>query len=135
MEEDQDRVKRLVVLAGSLGLTALFAYLAFFLGAWAFDTRRSIQHEGRLSRLLPQQPKLDQVVQGLADEGSPLIGSAESPAELERLAARWGGAKLNEVLEKGRRWPRTRVFLAGDMVYFIYFDANGVMRDFSFVSK
>ena len=128
-------MKKLVIAVGSLTLTALLGYLAFLLGGVGFDVRRTDLHEGRLRRLLAQKPQLDQVVQGLEDEGSHLLASPAGPAELRRVAAERGGMRAAEVLQKGGRWPQTRVLLAADMVYFIYFDAESVMRDFTCVSK
>jgi len=51
------------------------------------------------------------------------------------MAQVFGGPRRDEVLEKGARWPHTRVFDAADMRYFIYFDADEVMRDFTLVSR
>jgi len=128
-------VKKLLIVLGSFAATALAAYLAFLLGAVGFDTRRFMQHEGRLRRLLAQQPKLEQVVQGLEAEGSRLLAAPAKEADLRRVATELGGPRAKEIIEKGTRWPQTRVFLAADMVYFIYFDADGVMRDFTCVSR
>jgi hypothetical protein len=126
--------RKIGIVLGSFLATALMAYLAFLLGAWGFDTRRYNQHYRRLQRLLAQQPTIELVVRGLEDEGTRLTASP-SGADLRRAAAEHGGARAAEVVEKGTRWPRTRVFLAGDMVYFIYFDGEGVMRDFTCVSR
>lgn len=122
-------------MVGSVALTALTLYLALMLGAWGFGYRRFAAHGGRLSRLLKQTPRLDQVVEGLRNDGSPLLDSPAGPEQLRDAAARWGGARRDEVVEKGARWPQTRVFLAGDMIYFIYFDTDGVMKDFTCVSR
>jgi hypothetical protein len=127
--------RRTVIVAASLTVTAVTALLAFVLGSWGFETRRYGQHLGRLRRLLEQKPTLEQVVQGLEAEASHLIGAPRDPEELARVAAERGGAVAATVREKGRRWPQTRVFLAGDMVYFIFFDERGVMVDFVFVSR
>jgi hypothetical protein len=128
-------LKRLAILAASLLLTLLAAYAAFMLGGWGFDTRRFSQHEGRLQRLVAQAPRLDQVVAGLENEGSRLLAAPRDEGELRRRASEWGKGKSGEIVEKGRRWPQTRVFRAGDMVYFLYFDGAGVMRDFTCVSR
>ena len=117
------------------GRAASCCYLALILGAWGFDFRRTSQHEGRLRRLVQQQPTLDRVVRGLADDGSPLIESPDGPAALEAVASRHGGAKAGEVRAKGRRWPTTRVFRAGDMIYFLYFDGDDVLRDYTWVTR
>ena len=127
--------RRLVFLALAVAITALLASLALFLGAWGFDYRRYSQHNGRLQRLLALKPRMDQVVEGLEDEGSRLVASPQDEPSLRVEAARRGGAKASEVIEQGRRFRHTRVFLAGDMVYFIYFDDAEIMRGFTCVSR
>jgi hypothetical protein len=131
----EGRLNRAGIMVASVAITAGIAYLAFLLGAWGFDTRRYSQHEGRLRKLLLATPRLPQVVQAFEEEGSPLVASPAGPRELEKVAAEWAGAKKEEVIAKGTRWAQTRVFVAGDMVYFIFFDQDGVMRDFTFVSR
>jgi hypothetical protein len=128
-------MKRLAMVAGSLAATLLACYAALLLGSWGFDTRRFAQHQGRLQRLLAQAPRLDHVVQGLENEGSPLLAAPRGEREVRQVAWERGGLKSREILEKGRLWPQTRVFAAGDMVYFLYFDREGVMRDFTCVSR
>ena len=118
-----------------MAITAAIAALALYLGAWAFDTKRYSTHETRLRHLVERGALLDQVTRGLEDEGSPLLGSPRSRQDLERIAKERGGLRAAEVLEKGNRWPSTRVFLASDMIYFIYFDDAGVMRDFTCVGR
>lgn len=131
----EGRVNRAPILIASVAITAGIAYVAFLLGAWGFDTRRYSQHEGRLRKLLLATPRLPQVVQAFEEEGSPLVASPAGPRELEHVAAELAGAKKDEVIAKGTRWPQVRVFRAGDMVYFIFFDRDGVMRDYAFVSR
>jgi hypothetical protein len=139
MLEPPDRaeppLRRAWIIVGALVASGLALYLALFLGAWGFDFRRTSQHDGRLRRLVQQQPTLDRVVQGLADDGSPLIDSPDGPAALEAVASRHGGEKAGEVRTKGSRWPTTRVFRAGDMIYFLYFDEDGVLRDYTWVTR
>jgi Putative Flp pilus-assembly TadE/G-like len=122
--------RKLWFVAGSVVATAVFAGVAFMLGAWAFDTRRALTHETRLQHLVDRSPALGQVVQGLEDEGSPLVAAPSGADELRAVVARHAHGRAAEALEKGRRWRTTRVFLAGDMVYFIYFDDADVMRDY-----
>jgi hypothetical protein len=128
-------MKRFVIIAGSVLVTGLLLTLALLLGNAAFNARRFTQHETRLKKLLPHQPRLEQVVQGLRDEGTPLLASVATGEELRRVAQEKGLTRQAEILEKGRRFPQVRVFLAADMIYFIYFDADGVMRDFTCVSR
>lgn len=131
----EGRLNRAAILTASVAITAGVAYLAFLLGAWGFNTRRYGQHEGRLRKLLLASPRLEQVVQAFEEEGSPLVTAPADPRELEKVAAELAGPQAPLVVEKGARWPQTRVFAAGDMVYFIFFDEAGVMRDFAFVTR
>ena len=131
----EGRLSRAAILTASVAITAGVAYLAFLLGAWGFNTRRYGQHEGRLRKLLLANPRLEQVVQAFEEEGSPLVAAPADPRELEKVAAELAGPQARVVVEKGARWPQTRVFAAGDMLYFIFFDEAGVMRDFVFVTR
>jgi hypothetical protein len=131
----EGRLNRAAILTASVAITAGVAYLAFVLGAWGFNTRRYGQHEGRLRKLLLASPRLEQVVQAFEEEGSPLVAAPADPRELEKVAAELAGPQARVVVEKGARWPQTRVFAAGDMLYFIFFDEAGVMRDFVFVTR
>jgi hypothetical protein len=137
MSEEADRPgpSRPLVLTAAVAITAGVAYLAFLLGAWGFNTRRYSQHERRLHTLLLATPKLEQVVQAFEEEGSPLVASARGPRELEQVAAAHAGERAQTVVEKGARWPQTRVFAAGDMTYFIFFDEQGVMRDYALATR
>ncbi len=123
--------ERAFTIAASLLLTALLGLLAFGLGAWGFGFRRYSIHQGRLERMQNLRPLMEQVVAGLDAEGSLLVGSADEPLELRRLAERLAPARAAEIVEKGSRHGHTRVFAAADMLYFIYFDREGVMRDFT----
>jgi hypothetical protein len=105
------------------------------LGSASFDFRRYSQHQGRLQKVMRQEPTADRLDQAFRDEGTVLLAVARSRAEVEAEAGRRGAAKAAEVREKGGRFPETRVYQAGDMLYFIYFDADGVMRDFTCVSR
>jgi hypothetical protein len=127
--------KRLAIVAGSLLATALLLFLVLRLGAWAFDTKRRNLHEGRLVRLLEQHPVAEQVTEAFRNEGTRLLAVARGPGELRRVATEHAPAGVAAVLREGGRWAEARVFLAGDMVYFIYFDEAGVMRGFQCVSR
>lgn len=131
----EGRLNRAAILTASVAITVGVAYLAFLLGAWGFNTRRYGQHEGRLRKLLLASPRLEQVVQAFEEEGSPLVAAPAGPRELEKVAAELAGPQARLVVEKGARWPQTRVFAAGDMLYFVFFDEAGVMRDFAFVTR
>ena len=128
-------MNRFLVVTASLVIAVAIATAALFLGAWAFDYKRYSAHQTRLEHLVAHKPTLPQVVQALEAEGSPLVAAPANDDELQRAATERGREKAAEILAKGRRWPRTRIFVATDMVYFIYFDENEIMRDFSCVGK
>ena len=59
------------------------------------------------------------------------------PSDAKELSTFWDN-RLNspsEIEHKVSSWPETRVYLVSPMVYFIYFDTQGVMRDFSVLSN
>ena len=67
-------------------------------------------------------------------EKAPLIASPAGVEELERLASKWP-SKRDEIMEKAATWSLTRVFDAGDMIYFVYFDEDEIMKDFTYVDN
>jgi hypothetical protein len=123
-------VSRFWILAGAFAATALTLTLAFLLGSWAFDFRRYSQHEERMRRVLEQQPTIEQLTAGLEAEGASVLSSPETPEEIEKAIARFGRDRVPELRRKAARWPRVRVYRAADMLYFVFFDDQGVMRDF-----
>jgi hypothetical protein len=133
--EPSDRGKRAAVIAGGILGTALLVALALSLGSWGFRYRSASLHESRLARLVERQPRVEQVVASLVAEGATLLAAPAGETELRRLALEHGGARSPEILEKGRRHARTRAFRAGDAVYVLYFDADGILRDFTCVTR
>jgi hypothetical protein len=99
--------------------------------AWGFSHRRQSFHDGRLQRLVDREPQLWQVVEGLAAEGTQLLAAPRGEDELRQLGSGWDERAASEVLAKGARWSRIRVFGADDMIYVLYFDERGVLRDYS----
>jgi len=128
-------VKRIWVIGGALAVTLGTLSVAFWLGAASFDARRYDQHRRRLQKVMGQQPTADRLTRGLEAEGSRLFATAATPEEKERLAAARGGARAAEIRQKAARLAELRVYEAGDMLYFVYFDREGVMRDFTCVSR
>ena len=128
-------MKRLVIFAGSLVLTLAMCYAAFVLGTWAFDTRRISIHRSRLEKVLAEHPDEGRVREGLENEGTHLVLSADAEESLRIAAGAYGGEKEAEVLEKGRRWGKTRVFRTPDITYVLFFDRDGKMQDFTLVTR
>ena len=128
-------MKRFWVLAGAAVVTLSALAIAMLLGSASFDFRRYSQHQGRLAKVMKEQPTADRLTRGLADEGTVLMAVARTPADVEREASSRGGKKAGEIREKAARSAETRVYQTADMLYFIYFDKDGVMRDFTCVSR
>lgn len=127
-------MKRFWMLAGALAVTLGALTIAMLLGATSFDFRRYTQHENRMRKVLRETPSVERLTQGLAEEGTALIAAPASRAEAERVIAARGGLKQTELRAKAGRYPQLRLYRAGDMLYFVFFDADGVMRDFTCVS-
>jgi hypothetical protein len=128
-------MKRLWIVAGAVVITLGALAIAMLLGSASFDFRRYAQHDGRLKKVMREQPTADRLTRGLADEGTVLLAVARTPDAVERQAAARGGTRAAEIREKGARNAETRVYQTADMLYFVYFDADGVMRDFTLVSR
>lgn len=128
-------MKRFSIIAGALALTLASLALAFWLGSASFDFRRYAQHDQRLRKVMREQPSAARLTQGLEAEGSPLLEVATGAEAKEGVAASRGGARAWEIREKAARSAELRVYQAGDMLYFVYFDTEGVMRDFTLVSR
>jgi hypothetical protein len=128
-------MKRFWILAGAAVVTLGALTLAMLLGSASFDFRRYTVHQRRMQKVLREQPTADRLTRGLADEGTAQLAVARTREEVEREASARGGNKADEIREKGARHAETRVYLAGDMLYFVFFDTAGVMRDFTCVSR
>jgi hypothetical protein len=132
---EQRLMRRLCILTGAAIVTLALLALAMLLGSASFDYRRFSQHQGRLQKVMREHPTADRLTQGFADEGTVLLAVATTPEEVEREASTRGGKKAAEIREKAARSAEMRVYQTADMLYFIYFDAAGVMRDFTCVSR
>ncbi len=128
-------MKRFWIMAGALAVTLGALALAMVLGSASFDFRRYTVHQQRMQKVLREQPTADRLTRGLADEGTVLLAVLRSREDVGREASARGGKKAAEVREKGGRHAETRVYQASDMLYFVYFDEAGVMRDFTCVSR
>jgi hypothetical protein len=128
-------VRRFAIYAAAALVTAAMLTLALLLGSWGFNYRRYKQHETRLARLVELRPELERVEAGLEAEGSPLVAAPRDARELDALIERYHGQKREEIRDKASRFLETRVFAAGDMVYFLFFDERQRLRAFTCVSQ
>ena len=129
------RPPRALVFGIAALLTAGGVIGALYLGAWAFDVRRFSTHERRLARLLARSPTLPQVDQAFADEGTRLLGRAEDERSRDDLARRFAGGKAAAVQSMGAPCATLRAYATADMIYFVCFDAQQVMRGFALASR
>jgi hypothetical protein len=106
---------------------------ALYVGELGYDVRRNNLHNSRLKNILVQTPTVYQVTEGLKEK-APLVLVVEDPNDLDQALNRWGGEKMGEIRNKAHEWPQVRVYAAGDMIYFVYFDDTDVMRDYVYVS-
>jgi hypothetical protein len=126
-----DHRKTLVVVVGSIAGTSVLVGLVFSLGGWAYQHRRLTLHDGRLRRLVEQHPSADRASRGiLAEPGNWEIPVPASDEELRRLASQWSPARADEIVAKRRQGKSLRIFGVRDVVYFLYFDDEGKLRDY-----
>jgi len=128
-------MKRFWILAGAFAVTVATLALALLLGSLGFDVRRYSQHERRLARVLEEHPSIERLTRGLEDEGTPVLAAPATPDEVERIIGALGGRRAPDLRDKARRWTRLRVYSAADMLYFVFFDDEGLMSDFVCVSR
>ena len=133
IEPRSGRKKALTFAVAAL-VTVSGLVTALVLGTWGYDIRRANMHEARLKGILVQSPTVYQVTEGLKEK-APLVRVVESPADLEDSVTRWGNGKAEEIRRKAQEWPLLRIYSAGDMIYFIFFDDKQIMQDFVFVSS
>jgi hypothetical protein len=133
-EEDPRAARNRMILTVAASVVAISGLaIALILGTLGYDVRRMNMHEARLKGILIQTPTVYQVTEGLKEK-APLVRIVESPEDLEDAVDRYGGEKREVILEKAERFPQLRIFAAGDMMYFIFFDAEHRMRDYVYVS-
>jgi hypothetical protein len=126
-----DRGKAIVIAAGSVGATAVLFGLVFSLGGWAYRQRQCSLHDGRLRRLVADHPSAERVSKGvLAEPGNRPIATPSSEAALRELAERIAPGRADEVVAKARRFKHVQVFGVRDVVYFLYFDDEGLLQDY-----
>ena len=132
-DPETDARKRTVAIVGAVAVTAGIAALALHLGHWAYKSKNAAMHQRRLERLLSLKPHVRQVVAAFEQEGTRPLAVARTPEELAAAADRWAGPRRDETVAEGSRRSSTRVFSAGDVRYFVYFDESGTMNGFTLV--
>jgi hypothetical protein len=127
--EPASRTRLFLYAAAGLLIASALAALAFGLGTWAYEYRRLSLHEGRVRRLVERHPTLSQVRAGLAAEGASAT-YVPAPGEGGPLIAFMPPRHEREIMAKWDRYPKLYLFTVdGDVVYALFFDAGGVLRD------
>jgi hypothetical protein len=129
-------MKRFWILAGAVVVTLAILSLAMLLGSVGFNVRRYTQHERRLRKVMAEpNVTVTRLTQGFQEEGTLPFAAPKTPEEKERVIAESGGEMADGLRAKAARYPELRVFATADMLYFVYFDSGGLMRDFTLVSR
>jgi hypothetical protein len=138
LSEDTERPRRSgrALILGAAAVVSLAALaLAMTLGAWAYDYRRLSMHEGRLANLVKEQPSVSRASQGLTNEGWTAVAVEVEEPTLQRLFGDQPPPRVAEVRAKRGKWPTARVFAHDDLVYVLFFDADGKAADFSLLKR
>jgi hypothetical protein len=118
-----------------LGAVCSIVAIALLFGWLTIEThqREFERHNEFLRALLIKAPTEEQVRTAIGVEPYRVA----SPADAGWLAHKWTNPANSpaEVEDKMKKWPTTVVYLRSPMVYFVYFDAQGVMRDYSCLSN
>jgi hypothetical protein len=122
----------LYIIAGAGGVLVAMAAL-FYYGVEGYHRRELEQHRRALTMLLDKAPTVAQIE---AQFGQGFFRVAK-PADATSVAHIWSDRdnSAKEIEGKVARWAETRIYFKGSLVYFIYFDSKGIMRDFSCISN
>jgi hypothetical protein len=123
--------RRAAFLIGAALLTAAVLIAAIFLGAWALDYRRLSLHEARVAKLVPVEATAEQIHAALEAEGTRQIAEVRGASALEGVLTGRGVQGSGDVLRAAEASAQTRIYLAGEVLYVLHFDADGVIRDFA----
>jgi hypothetical protein len=120
---------KLAVGAAVAVIAAIVLMGVLWFGAQRYFQREFDEHRQYLQALLAKSPSLAQVETELGEEPIRVV----TPADAATISHVWTDPRNDpaEVEAKVRKWPQTRIYRRSPMLYFIYFDSQGVMRDFS----
>ena len=123
--------RRILFIAAGVVVTAVLVAVALGLGGWAYSFRKLSLHDGRLRRLVELRPEFDVAREGLLSE--PEVSELRAPmteADLRRVAEPFPIAQSSLAVSKRRQWAAVRAFAVQDMVYVLYLDVTGHVRDY-----
>lgn len=133
---ESPRLGRRALIVGAAATVSLAALaIVLTLGAWAYNFRRLSMHETRLANLVKRKPGVSIASQGLTNEGWTTVAADVEDATLAKLFGDDPPPRVAEVRAKRGKWPTARVFAHDDLVYVLYFDAEGKAADFSLLKR
>jgi hypothetical protein len=102
---------------------------ALSLGAQRYQRNEFDEHRRYLQTLLAKSPSIAEVEAAVGEEPIRVV----TPADARSISHVWTDPRNDaaEIEAKVSKWPQTRIYRKSPMLYFIYFDSQGVMRDFS----
>jgi hypothetical protein len=127
--------RRALILCAAAAVSLAALAVVLTLGAWAYNYRRLSMHEGRLANLVKKKPSVSITSQGLTNEGWTAVAVDADDATLLKLFGSDPPPRVAEVRAKRARWPTARLFAHDDLVYVLYFDADGKASDFSLLKR
>jgi hypothetical protein len=135
MSDERPAARRAVFLGVAVLASLGMLGLALFLGAWAFAYRHDSLHAGRLSRMLEERPAEARVRAGLAAEGMEEVASDASDETLLRVAGPRAAERAGEVRSKRGRYPAARLYARADLVYVVFYGADGKAADAALLKR
>jgi hypothetical protein len=110
-------------------LLLLIGMALLVLGCESPMQRELARHRQLLAKLLQQHPTTLALDEALGATPARVAG----PADAGEIASIWTNPlnSRDEVVEKMRRWPETRIYDKTSVVYLVYVDADGHMGDFT----
>ena len=127
----RERSKVILGVVAALVVTTGLGVLAFALGSWAYQYRRYSLHQRRLRQLVERSATAPQVqAELLADRAKVAVALPAQHRELLILVDQLAPEKAPEVVAKAKQWGTVQAFRVDDVLYVLYFDQAGTLRDF-----
>ena len=133
---ESPRAGNRALFLGAAAVVSLAALaIVLVLGAWAYNFRRLSLHEGRLANLVKKKPTVSIASQGLTNEGWSTVAADVDDSTLATLFGEAPPPRVAEVRTKRTKWPTARAFAHDDLVYVLFFDAEGKAADWSLLKR
>jgi len=133
---ESPRAGNRALILGAAAVVSLAALaIVLVLGGWAYNFRRLSLHEGRLANLVKKKPTVSIASQGLTNEGWSTVAADVDDSTLATLFGENPPPRVAELRTKRAKWPTARAFAHDDLVYVLFFDAEGKAADWSLLKR